>query len=238
MDKAIEIAKLISKDLGKNWTLVLEEYDLMRIFREVYTLSVSMEDINTVVCFIVYAYAPESFWLDLKKDRTDNKNQILINLGANIKTPFYQEVLLNKNELVNSSIFNFLENLKTWKWKFVFDLLDFSAKISKFVSEETEDEIVTDKLNKDGEVKTLKQTVDIEVITKVYKDKSSLQEMSIQKRKQADELIKEIEKDFVNTNVATQADFAFNFTESAKRRDILSWRDFIKHRNERSTSTP
>jgi hypothetical protein len=57
--------------------------------------------------------------------------------------------------------------------------------------------------------------------------------MSIDKRKQVDILLREIKTEFVSTDSATQADFGFNFTDTTKKRDILSWSDFIRSKNEK-----
>jgi hypothetical protein len=235
MQKAIELSKKIRKDLSKSWKEELEDYNLHKIFEGIYSLNISINDKNIIICFIVYSYSPESGWLDLNKDRLDNKKQILNNLGVtDVNTGLYYDVINNKNDTIGISIFNFLDQLKSWKWGVIFDLLDFASKMARFSTQETEEEKSFDKTNKkSGEVTTVTQDVPIEVISKVNKEKGILLDQSIAKRIQADNLLKEIKTEFVKTDEATQSDFGFIFTETAKKKDIMSWSGFIKEKNEK-----
>ena len=51
-------------------------------------------------------------------------------------------------------------------------------------------------------------------------------------QKENEILIDEIRKEFVTTDTATQSDFKFIFTDTAKKRDILSWRAWIRQLND------
>lgn len=232
MQKSIDLIKKISKDLSKDWKEELWEYHMPETFTNIYSLTHD-ENANVIICFIVYAYHPDSLWLNLHKDRVENKISIFKTLGADMNDPIFEEVINNKHEIVNMAIFDFLESLKSWKWRAIFDLLDYSSKMSRFASQQTESEKTFDKMNKDGEVRTLTQEFDIEIISKVNKEKGLLLDQAIAKRKQADSLLEEIRKEYVNTDNAVQADFGFNYTDTAKKKDIMSWREFIIETNER-----
>jgi hypothetical protein len=227
MQKAIDLVKKISTDFDKNWLDELEERNLHYIFQSIYTLNITVGDANKIVCYIIYAYSPESLWLDLRADRIENKTRILSNLDVK-KSELFQEILYNKNEIVGISIFNYLEEIKSWKWRAIFDLLEYSSKMFRFATQETEEEKTFEKMNKEGEIKSVTQEYNIDVIAKVNKEKGLLLEQAIAKRRQADTLLEEIKKEYVNTDYATQRDFSFSFTDTSKKRDILSWRDFIK----------
>lgn len=234
MIKAIRLAGQISKEIDKNWFPIIEENNLHKIFESVFSLDkANIEECNKIFCYIIYAYSPESLWLDLNKDRNDNKLKILHNLDADVKTELYQSIINNNNEKVGIAIFNYLEELKSWKWRAVFDLLDYSSKMFRFASQETEAERKYDKMDKEGTIKELKEEMDLEAITKVNKEKGILLEGAIQKRRQADVLLEEIRKEFVVTDSATQSDFGFQFTETTKKRDIMSWSEFRRHSNEK-----
>jgi len=234
MQKAIDLIKKISKDLSKNYKEELWEYNMPETFANIYFASENVEDANRIICFIVYAYSPDSLWLDLNKDRTSNKLRILHNLGADTNNKLYQEIIDNKSELAGMAIFDFLEGLKSWRWRAIFDLLDYSSKMFRFASQETESDISYQKMNKDGEVKDIKETLDIDTISKVNKEKGLLLNQAIEKRKHSDLLLEEIKKQFVATDTATQADFDFTFTDTSKKRDIMSWRGFILDKNEKA----
>ncbi len=232
MQHAIELTKKISKDLLKEWKEELWEYHMPETFSNIYSTT-TIANANRIICFIVYAYSPDSLWLDLRKDRLENKQSILKGLGADIKNEIFEDVINGKHEISGMAIFDFLEGLKSWKWRAIFDYLEYSSKMSRFATQETELEKTFDKMNKEGEVKTLTQEYDLESISKINKEKGLLLDQSVAKRKQADVLLEEIKKEYVVVDNATQNDFGFSFTETAKKRDHLSWKEFIQDRNER-----
>ena len=88
-------------------------------------------------------------------------------------------------------------------------------------------------MNKEGQKETLTEEIDIEKILKSEKEKGQLMDMAEDKRRKADKYIEEIRKDFVATDHATQQEFGFQFTESVKKKDIYSWSEFIRDRNEK-----
>lgn len=234
MQKSIEIARIISKDLDKNWTDILEQNNIHSVFGAIYSIKdVAIEDQNRIISFIIYAYSPDSLWLDLKKDRIDNKKRILESLGANLTSAIFKKVLYNSEDIVGMCIFNFMEELKTWKWPIIFTLLDYSAKMQRFSGEQTEPEKKWDELDKAGGKHTLTEQLDIADILKANKEKGSLLQLAIEKRIQADSMIAEIEKDFLSTDIASQEDFGFKFTETAKKRDVMSWREFIRDKKDK-----
>lgn len=234
MSKVTELAKLLSNNLSADHTELLQDNDLFSTFSSVYSLAKeTIENRNRIVCFIIYSYSPESLWLDLKKDRAENKIRILNNLGAEVNAKIFQSTLSNSDEKIGISIFNFIESLKDWRWRQIFGLLDYSSRVLSIALRKTEEEKQWDEIDSNSQKHTLTEDVDIEKILKSEKDKGALMDMAEEKRRKADKLIDEIRKDFVATDSATQEDFGFQFTESAKKKDILSWSEFIKEKNER-----
>lgn len=237
MTKAIELAKKIRKSLDMDWVSDIEEINFHSVFGAIYNINaIDIEDKNRLICFIIYAYDPDSQWLDLNRDRNDNKLRILESLGGNSTLPIYQQLLYGGNEIINMCVFNFLEELKTWKWTSIFNLLDYSAKMQRFATEETEAEKSYQKMDREGAVREIKSDVDIETISKVNREKGILLDQSIAKRRDADKLLDEIRKEFVATDHATQQDFGFPITELATKKDKLSWRLYIKERNQKKSA--
>jgi hypothetical protein len=228
MVKAVELSKKISKDLEKNWLPELEEINLHKLFEPVYRLSGNISQLNAIVAYIILAYDNDSSWLNIKADRYSNKLKI-INSISDDKSALILSVIENENESVNDVIANYLENQTTWKWKAIMSLLDFYINTMRFVNQKTETEKTFDKINKEGEVKQLTQDYDIDVVTKVQKQKGELLEQAIDARTKADSLLSEIKKEFVQLDHAVQGDFAFEMTDE-KRIDPMSWRAFIRHK--------
>lgn len=230
----IEIGKAISKDLGKNWVSQLEDANLYKLFEPIYKLTFSIETLNSIVAYCILAYDNESQWIDIRKDRYENKYKILKSLDCDIESEIFEEILRNGNEIINDVILHYLSELTDWRWQTVFTLLDYHANMIRFVNQKTDAEKTFNKLNKEGDVKTLTEDYDIDTITKVNKQKGELLDQAIQSREKADKLLMEIRKDFVSTDTAVQADFGFSFSDTSKKKiDIYSWKDFIASRNQR-----
>lgn len=229
MQKSVQIAGKVAKDLEKNWLPELEVNNLHSIFSPIFSLNVSIITGNIIVAFIILAYDNDSSWLNLKQDRKDNKRKILKSLTEDWDSDFFETMLNNENSEINDVIGSYLENQSTWKFRTIMTLLDYHSNMMRFVNQKTEAEKKIDKMNKDGNKVELSQDYDIDVITKVNKQKGELLEQAIQAREKADRLISELNKEFVQLNHAVQQDFGFELTEE-KKISPESWRDFIRYK--------
>lgn len=207
MQKSIETAKKISKDLGKNWKSELQEVNLYHIFLPVYSLTYNIETLNSIVCFIIYAYDNDSQWIELKADRIDNKCQIIKGLSCDPKEEVWQAIINNEIDEVLTVVGNYLEAITTWKWKTILSCFDYHAINIRKATEIT------------------KSTDELEA-AKIDKAKGDLLKQCLSQRQIGEDLLKEIKADFVKTDRATQQDFEFEVTSAI---NIESWRSFIKH---------
>lgn len=227
-EKATALCKQIRNNLLINHEELIKDHGLWDVFSHIYESAESIADKNRLVCYVNYAFNPDSYWLDLKKDRIDNKTRILVNLEADVKSTLYQNVIKQKHEPMIRSIFAFLEELKDWRWKAVYDYLDWASRMSRFATNETDDEKEYEKLSKDGQIQKYTEEIDIEIIAKVNKQKGELLNQAHKAREKAEEIIREIRKDFATTDDATQSDFGFSFSDTSKKKNILSWREYIR----------
>ena len=229
MNRAIEIATIISKSPDNNYTDTLKEYNLYNTFQDIYSLNLNLEQLNLLVAFIIFAYDPDSLRLDIRKDRFDNKVDIMLSLNIDTNEEIIQPILTNENETFNHCVLNYLEKLTNWRWPTIFSLLDYHSSMIRFANQKTESEKRFDKVTKDGEVKEVIQEFDIEAISKVNIQKSDIFKRAIEARQKADELLDDIRKEFMPTDTVVQQDLGFTFTETAKKKvDIYSWREFIR----------
>lgn len=229
MKAAIELAKRISKQLDKNWLPELEEINLHKIFSPVYALqNGNLISMNTAIAYIVFSYDNDSTWLNLKQDRTYNKMQILKGLTNDFSSSFFIDIIENENDTINDVIASYIESQASWKFKHILHQLDFYTKTMKFVNQKTEEERTIDKMNKEGEVKSLTQEYNIDTLAKVNKTKGELLTSALKAREDADRLLTEVKKEFVQIENAVQSDFGFSITEETKI-NPESWRDFIRH---------
>ncbi len=238
MQKFVDCARKIITDLEKNWLSELNELGFNKTFDEIYKMNVSITDANLSVAYLIYCYDPDSTRLDIRKDRYENKCQILTGIGGNIDSPLFKEILENNNETFNNVVINYLEKITTWQWPTIYSLLDYHSSMLRFANQKTEAEKSIEKMNKDGEVKTLTQDYDIDTLAKVNKTKGELLSAALEAREKASKLLLDIKKDFMPTDHATQSDFQFDFTDTAKEKvDIMSWRSFVRDRNRRKSTT-
>lgn len=236
MIKYIDVCKKIIKNPLESGFPLLKEVNLHTVFEPIYDMNISLRRMNTLVCYCVLAYDPDSSWLDIKRDRYENKVRIIEGLDGRVSE--YEKVISGQDEEINDVIFNYLIALTDWRWTTTFTLLDYHSKMIRFVQENVDSEKSTDAFNKDGQKVTLTEDIDLDKLTKVNKQKGELLEQAINARKKADDLLGEIRKDMVVTDTATQNDFGFLFSETAKEKvDIMSWRQFIRQRNEKKNST-
>lgn len=234
MQKAIEAAKFISRELNKDHSFYLEDLNLNKIFEDVYTMNVSTKDENRIICFVVFAYDPDSQKLDIRKDRYENKVSILTGLGADTSSDLFERILNNSDEKFNTILLKYLEGLTNWQWPTIYSLLDYHSSMIRFATQKTEAEKSFDRVTKDGETTTITEDYDIDKIAKVNIQKSDIFKRAIEARRDAEGLLEDIRKEFMPTDHAVQSDLGFTFTDTAKKKvDIYSWRAFIKENNEK-----
>lgn len=232
MEKGINAAIKILSDTGKNWLSYLEEYSLNLIFKPIYKLDLSITDSNLFVCFIIYAYDSESKKIDINKDRIENKLQIAKSIGLDIKNKIVYQAIHNNNTEVNDVILEYLKEMTDWRWQTVFALLDHHSSMIRFVNKKSEIEKRTETVDDKGGTTTIEEEFQLSELSKINKQKGDLLQQAIAARKQADEIIMQIKRDFVSTDYATNNDLGFEFSDTSKKKiDILSWREFIKNKN-------
>lgn len=234
MDKAITAAKFISKHVSDNHEEYLNDLNLRETFSGIYDLNFPREDENRLIAFIIFAYDPDSEKLDIQKDRYENKYQIMRSLGLSVEHELIEEILTNSNGKFNDVVAEFLHMLTDWRWQTIFSLLDYHSNMIRFANQKTEDERTFDKMNKEGQVHTLTQEYNVDLIAKVNIQKADIFDRAIAAREKAEKLLDEIRKKYMLTDHAVQSDFNFSFTETAKKKvNIESWREYVRMRNER-----
>lgn len=235
MQKAIEAAKILSESPDKNHLQHLKDTDLYDTFKDIYKLEdITNSEANLLVSFLIFAYDPDSMRLNISKDRHENKEEIMLSLGLKPAMELMQEIIHNDNNNFNTCVSMYLGKLTDWRWPTIYAQLDYHANMLRFANQKTDSEKTFDKMNKEGVVKEMKQDIDMDTVAKVNIQKGALLTKAIEARQEADRLLEAMRKDFLPTDTATQSDFGFAFTDTAKKKvDIYSWRSFIKDRNEK-----
>lgn len=214
MQKAIEAARRISKNIDVDSFSILEEFNLHTAFDSIYFMGLENKVANTLICAIIYAYDANSNWCDLKKTSTADKENILKGLKADMSVIFYNEFIELKNDDINNAIGDFLDLQPDWRFSQVMRSRDYHSKALKEdnpdFGEQDNDKIIKAK----------------EALGKYLRE-------ALNHRKICDEYMLQIEKDYVNLNHRTENDFGVKFTDVETKGDIMSWRFFIQQNNEK-----
>jgi len=218
MRKAIELAKKISINIQSDNTELLREYNFHVVFEQITETPLSDLIKNTLIAAIIYGYDNDSKWIDTRVDGITNNKNIMIGLGADLKNSTIKDFINLSHEPSLECIGNFLERLSDWRFR-------HSARL------------------RDSYTMTMNQPSPN--LTDVDEEKKGMafvnwgKAMDSAKRQMIDaqQMIAEIEKDYLTTNSKTESDFGVSFTQKSldmfndenKKINIESWRDYIKH---------
>lgn len=233
MQKNIELAKKIYKDADLNWLSHLEDLNLHTIFRPIYTMNHRIEILNKVTAFIILAYDNNSEWIDVRKDREQNKIMIIEGIGADPTIGIFSEILTDDNPFIKEVILKYLLSQCDHRWQEIMSLLDYASRTKLFANRKTESKfLVGVRLDKETNVEEKEyEYLDPREVSKIEDTKGDLLEKAIRARKTADELLKSIESDYQKVDHITQAEFGFQFTD-IKKYDITSWEQRLKKRKQ------
>jgi len=227
MKNYLEIAKKIQSDLEDNHLEVLEEHNLKEIFTPIYKLNEPILTLNSVVAYIILAYTNASPWLDLNKDRLQNKIGIIQGLKIPI-TAFIQSIIDCENKIVNIVISEYLQDQASWEFQQAAAYLDSHQRLMKLSSENVETGYTQEEMNKDGNSVKLTTEYKLEEIISAHEKKAKLLATAHDNRNKAAELISKLKGDYVQLDHAVQQDFGFSIVEE-RRIDPASWRHFMKY---------
>lgn len=227
MKNYLELAKKIQSDPEENQLSILEEHNLKEIFTPVYKLNQPILTLNSVVAYIILAYTNGSPWLDLNKDRLQNKISIVQGLKIPIDE-FIQGIIDGENTTINSVISAHLQDQASWEFQQAASYLDSHQRLVKFANEKVEIGFTTEVMNKDNNIVKLFTEYSAENITAAHEKKAKLLAVAHDNRVKASELIAKLKGDYVQLDHAVQQDFGFSIVEE-RRIDPTSWRHFIKH---------
>lgn len=232
MQKGILLAKELASSPDKNHLEYIKDLSLFATFHGIFKLDINTVDANLLCSFLIYAYDPDSPKLDIRKDRLENKEEILSELKINTESEIIQDIIANTNESFNNCVLLYLEKMTNWRWITIYSLLDYHSNMIRFCNQKTESEKKFDKMNKEGVIKEIIQDYDIDTVSKVNIQKSDLLKRAIDARENADKLLNEIRKEFMPTDTVVQKDLGFVFTDTAtKKVDVSKWRSYIKNKN-------
>lgn len=230
MKKAIDLAKKIKKEIEGNHRDAIEEINLHSIFGPVFKLGYSQKHANAIICFVIMAYDNDSQWIDTRKERVQNKKDIIIGLGSDPNQFPFKDIVDFDNDDVQEIIHSYLIRQTDHRWEEVMSLLDYASKMILFANKKTIEKKIVDTVKKeDDSIEDIYEYLDEGEIAKINKEKGDLLQKAIAARATADEILKKMESEFQKVDYATQSDFEFRFADVQKF-DVKNWAHRVKKR--------
>jgi len=163
---------------------------------------------NTILAFIVLSYDASSEYLELTRDRIENKRKIMMHLAG--PDCFSRELYLNavigdEGGILDRTIEWYVNRQTDWRWKTIIGNIEFHSRAYALSNGSTS---VSD-----------------------MKDSGATLTVADQRRERADQLIETIRKEFVELDDALEKEGRTKITERLKN-DYSSWELFVlKNKN-------
>lgn len=222
MSKILDKIFDLKKDFSADWRPELERLGILDDVHFLYKEKWSTDFCNRVLAFVILAYDNESGWLEIHKNRWGNKEKIATRLGLDIKQQVVKNIIENSSQTVINLVAWFVDYQADWRWEAVLSHFEFASEMMRFARTKTEDSIVVDVA--EGGKKIL-QEVDIETLSKGNTAKGKNLIDAIDHRRKGDEMLKEIQSEFVTLDTALQKEDKRKATD---KESIENWQQYIK----------
>lgn len=227
MSKVLDSILVLKSDMKASWTQELDRINVWEDFKVLYQQGWTAEFSNRIVAFIVMAYDNESGWIELHKDRIENKQKIMQRLGGNLKDAVTREVIAGECDEVNQVVAWFIGYQQDWRWHTIMTCFQYHADMMRFANTKVATE-VEDGEDEEGK-KKYRYIADDKVATTNIRKGEAIQK-AIAQRREGEGMWKEIQKDFMQLDTVLEKEGKMKATDSV---DIMSHEKFIAERNKR-----
>lgn len=210
----VELIKKLVKNLESDWIPELEDYNLHKDFYGIYGMDLPIKERNIIIAFVVFAYDNKSTWLDIRRDRLEDKKKILKGLGANPNDELFSNILNGENKDVQEVYMKYLHNQKDARFRTVLTCFEFYSTNMITINEKIDTLLADDK------------------IEKIKNERAKLLQECIRIQKVGEDLLKEIKTDYAQLDKITETELGFEYTEPDTY-DIMFWSHFIERRNKK-----
>lgn len=221
MSKLLDKIIKLKADLSADWKPALEDINVYEDIKKLYAMKWPTKFCNGVLAFIVMSYDNESGWIELHKDRWENKYKIASRLELNIKDKKVKDIVENNNTTVNNTVAWFMEYQKDWRWDSIMTYFEYHSEMMRFGSIKTQEQIVVGE--EEGGKKVLSD-VSIDEQAKGNFRKGVNIEKAVEMRRKGEELLEEIRQQFVTVDTVMEKEGRRRMTDST---NIESWEHFI-----------
>lgn len=247
MSKILDSILTLKSDMAASW---MREFDRINIWEDVrvlYDMGWENEFTNRIVAYIVLAYDNESGWVEIHKDRMENKQKIMQRLGGNLKDPIIRSIIADELGEVAEVIGWFVAYQQDWRWETIIACFQYHSNMMRFsnsvaaVPEDEDDEddydVPEDDIalwkdsfrQKAGAKKKKKPSyLSEDKVAAVNLKKGDTIQKAIERRREGEAMWQEIQKEFVQLDTLLAKEGRSKATDAV---DILSHEKFIAKRN-------
>lgn len=211
----------MKKDLSKNHADIFEQYNIQKEVAPIYKIpKSSIKANNIILCFIILAYDNESKWLEIHKDRYQNKLKIMTDLGGDVKKSPYKEVVTGNSRPVQEVLLWFLTSIIDWRWNSIFTYFDAHSQMMLQAGAKTIEEFTT----KDEKGNNKITNVDVKELIETNIKKTQLITKAHEMRQAGEAMLRDIQKELVNVDTVLNKEGRMSLSSTA---DYLKWEHFV-----------
>lgn len=226
MSKILDLVLQHKQDLTSDWTEDLDKIGVLDEINFVYKQGWTIEEANRVLAFVILAYDNESGWIELHKNRLDNKRKIWNKLGG-VEDKFGNAIIESASLAAKDLRVWLMRHTRDWRWDTIMTCFDYHAEMMEFGGFKTMDQLETIKYTEsEGGMQEVKEyhSVSVDKLSKGNLDKGSNIEKGIAMRQKGETLLEEIKKEFQQVDSVLEKEGKRKITAAT---DIMSWEKFI-----------
>lgn len=221
MSKLVKAILNLKSDIEGDWSQALEELNILQDIQPIYKLPIVDKVKNTILSFIILAYDNDSHWIELHKDRLDNKIKIMKRLGSNADEEPFHSVIYGTHTQTQELVSWLMIYQRDWRWDSAMAYFDYHAEIMKFSGVRTPDKEQVS--NKEGQL--VNEDIDIDKIVAANIKKGELIKKAIEMRLLGEAILKELQKEYVTVDTALEKEGRTKLTETV---DIMKWEHAVR----------
>lgn len=219
----------LRKDTAVDWTEGLYKFNIEPDISPIYDSGLAIKTKNILFAYIILAYDNKSEWMEVHKDRYQTKLKILKRLGADTSDKYWIDVAGGKDPITQRVVTWFTLSQRDYRWDSIRACFDYHSEMMLFAGTQNDDDISYETFETDAEGKkqpvTITEDVDLDKQIANNIKKADCIKAGIAMRQQGEEMLKEIQRDFVNIDTGLHKEGVTRLTEVV---DILKWETFVK----------
>lgn len=211
MDKVLKLISKLKGSLQDNWEDNLRRINIYEDVNDVYSVHDNYHA-NCILTFIVFSYHNSSDWLELHKDRLENKTKIMSSIVGDwaMTDEVFKAVVEGKDKAANNVINWLMDYQKDWRWQQV--ELDFSYH---------------------AQIRELAKSIDENADPKDALAKGKCIEEALKRRRQGEALLKEMQQDYMVIDTIAKQEGRPQPTKDVK--GFTSWEDHKRNKDKKGS---